>query len=388
MRTIEEIEARKAEIRAEVEAEGADLSALDEEVRALNAEAEEIRKAAEMRAAIREGVAAGSGAVLEAQEMKEEKSMTKTIEEVRASQEYLDAWVSSVKKGDEREARALLTELASEGGQLPVPAYVDSAIQTAWERNDILRLVRKTYYKGILKVGYEFSATGAVYHAEGSNAPDEEELLIGTVALVPVTIKKWITISTEAMDMDGEAFVDYVVDEITQKIAEALVGLILGYIGQMNNTPADPSVPEITIANVDLGQTPSIDTVAKALGGLSAAATNPVVVINRKTWAAFKGAQYAGNFNVDPFEGLPVYFSNVLADYDYDGGVAPWIIVGDFGGVTLNYPNGDDIKITVDPYSLAEADLVKIVGRIYVGVNVVKPNFFAVGTTTDGGGGE
>ena len=38
--TIEELEARKAEIAAEVEADGADLDALQEEVRAINEEME------------------------------------------------------------------------------------------------------------------------------------------------------------------------------------------------------------------------------------------------------------------------------------------------------------------------------------------------------------
>ncbi|MBP5167319.1 MAG: hypothetical protein ILP09_08705 [Oscillospiraceae bacterium] len=48
--TIEEIEARKAEIRAEVEAEGADLDALEAEARAINEEIE-ARKTAETQIA-------------------------------------------------------------------------------------------------------------------------------------------------------------------------------------------------------------------------------------------------------------------------------------------------------------------------------------------------
>ena len=59
------------------------------------------------------------------------------------------------------------------------------------------------------------------------------------------------------------------------------------------------------------------------------------------------------------------------------------MIVGDYGrGAQANYPNGSDMNIKFDDMSLAEKDLVKVVGRRYVSlgcvrdkafVNVVKP---------------
>ena len=59
--TIEEMETRKAQIATECEAEGADLTALDAEVRAINTEIE-TRKAAEAkRAELRKLVAEGAG---------------------------------------------------------------------------------------------------------------------------------------------------------------------------------------------------------------------------------------------------------------------------------------------------------------------------------------
>ena len=41
------------------------------------------------------------------------------------------------------------------------------------------------------------------------------------------------------------------------------------------------------------------------------------------------------------------------------------MIVGDLSGIQVNYPEGDGIVIKYDDISLAEADLVKIVGRQY-----------------------
>ena len=124
--------------------------------------------------------------------------------------------------------------------------------------------------------------------------------------------------------------------------------------------------------------TPSLGVVAEAIGKLSSDAANPVVVMNKGTWAQFKAAQYAGPFNIDPFEGLDVHFDNSLPAYTSAGTTgSTWMIVGDFGvGAQANFPNGDDITIKYDPMSLAERDLVKLVGREYVGLGIVADHAF------------
>ena len=78
MTRVEEIEARKAEILAAVDQEGADVSALETEVRGLNAELEAIKAEAEKRQAIRDAVSAGAGNVIKTFEM-EERKMEKGI---------------------------------------------------------------------------------------------------------------------------------------------------------------------------------------------------------------------------------------------------------------------------------------------------------------------
>ena len=49
---------------------------------------------------------------------------------------------------------------------------------------------------------------------------------------------------------------------------------------------------------------------------------------------------------------------------------------GDLKAVQGNYPNGDEIKFVFDEKSEAEADLVKIVGRLYGALGVIRPNAF------------
>ena len=49
------------------------------------------------------------------------------------------------------------------------------------------------------------------------------------------------------------------------------------------------------------------------------------------------------------------------------------IEIGDLKGVTANFPNGEGVQIKIDDKSMAEYDLVKIVGREFVGIGVTGP---------------
>lgn len=293
------------------------------------------------------------------------------IRELRASTEYRDAFVKYVKTEDATEIRSLLTENAS-GGTIPVPTIVDEIVKTAWENEDIMALVGKSYIKGNIKLGFEISATGAVVHTEGAAAPDEQQLVIGTKELLPVSIKKWVTFSDEVMDMEGEAFLRYIyaelVHHIAKKAADEMVGAIVTSPATSSTTA--PGVPQLTKA-------PAVDTVAAAMGLLSDEARNTVVIMNKATWSAFKAIQYGAGYAIDPFEGMKVVFNNSLPAYSAASAGNVYMIVGDLGnGARANFPAGSEIKIKLDETSLAEKDLVKAVGRMFVALGVVAPNHF------------
>lgn len=295
-----------------------------------------------------------------------------TLEEIRSSKEYENAFAEYLKTGKDDECRAALLT-ANVSGQVPVPAYVEDRIRTAWQKLGLMDLVRKTYIKGNLKVGFELSADGAVVHTEGTAAPSDETLTFGVVNLTPVSIKKWIKISDEAMDLKGAEFLDYIYDEITYRIAKKAQEELIAKI-----TACTASATASTAGVGVVAGTPSVGLVAQAIGKLSDEAANPVVVMNKGSWAQFKAAQYAAGYAIDPFEGLPVYFENTLPAYTASGTTgSTWLIVGDFGqGAQANFPNGDEITIKFDDLSLAESDLVKIVGREYVGLGVVADHAF------------
>lgn len=183
--TIEAIEERMSAIKAELET--ADEAKLDE----LNSEVDELeaRKAALIETRKKEVADVISGGK-EIEKIEENRNMT--IEEIRSSKDYINAFANYIKTGKDEEVRSLLSTNATPAGTVPVPTIVEERVRTAWQRNGLMELVRKTYIRGNVKIGFERSATGAVVHAEGANAPDEEVLTLGVTELKPESIKKWI----------------------------------------------------------------------------------------------------------------------------------------------------------------------------------------------------
>ena len=184
--SMEDIETRSAELSNLLNDENADLDAITNEVEELEQRKAQIIADAETRKALIEEVV--DSETVETIE-KEEVRKTMTVEELRNSKEYINAYAEYL-KGDEKELRALLSENAS--GVVPVPTMVYDLVKNAWEREGIMARVRKAYMKGNLKVGFEISADGAVVHTEGAAAPTEEKLVLGIVEMVPASIKKWI----------------------------------------------------------------------------------------------------------------------------------------------------------------------------------------------------
>ena len=371
-KTADELIERRNAIAEEIEAPEADLDALEEEVRAINEELEARKNEEAKKAELRAAVAQGEGEVVKKIEPEERK--VKTMEEIRNSKEYIEAYAEYVKSDNDAECRALLTENVS--GTVPVPEIVYDIVKNAWEKEGIMALVKKTYIKGNLKVGFEVSADGAVVHTEGAAAPTEEKLALGVVKLIPASIKKWITISDEVVDMDSGAFIQYVYDELTYQIAKKAADELIAKIeacGTVStNTPSvNVAVPKVEVSAIGLG------TIASAIAELSDQAANPVIMMNKTTWGAFKAVQAAGSYGYDPFEGLPVLFNNTITAYSAATTGVTFAIVGDLGeGAIANFPNGEEIKFTYDGLSFSDADLVKLVGREYVALGVVGPKSF------------
>jgi|GEM_PF-1230438 len=383
----EEIEARKLELRNEIEsAESTEMvEQLNQEVDALNQEEkmlEETKKEKE-----------------EAKDLEEKKSIAKEIkveerkemkEEVRNSKKYIDAYAEYVKEGLSKdykmseEARALLTTNAGtiEGSSstVAVPDFVYDIVKTAWEREEIVSLVRRVSVKGSFQVQFEVSADGAVEHNEGSGEVDEEDLVLGIATLIPKSIKKWLSVSDEVLDMKGEAFLNYVYDELTYRIAKKCADILVAKIAALPQSLVanddgvydTPSAAKVTLA-------PAVGTVASAYANLSDEATDITIIMNKLTHANFKAAAYANGYAVDPFEGFRVRYNNTLPAYDTATAGQVYMIVGDLNhGGLINFPNGEGVDLKYDDKTLMTSDLVRILGRRFAAIGVVADKSFTL----------
>ena len=365
-----ELQERMAEIRTAVDAEDADLDALETEARAIKEELEVREKAEAQKAEIREKLAAGELKTETIEEHIEERKVM-TNAEVRNSKEYIDAYAEYIKTEKDAECRALLTENVS--GTVPVPEFVYDIVKTAWDREGITRRVRKAYLKGNIKVSFEISGTDAVVHTEGGEAVAEETLVLGTVNLIPESIKKWISISDEVMDLRGEAFLRYIYDELAYRIAKKAADKIIAAIeacGTVSTTTC-PAVPKLAATTIGMGLT------ADAIAHLSDEAARPIIMMNKLTWSKFKAVQYANGYGVDPFEGLDVEFNNTIKAFDAATTGDTYMIVGDLDhGALMNLPNGEGIDFKFDDTTLMTSDLIRVLGRMYAGIGIVAPNAF------------
>ena len=370
----EQIEARKAELKDELQTAETNeaMDAIKAENDLLEERMAQIKLEVEKRKADMAAVITGHGDIVE--EVKDERKVTTM--EVRNTPEYINAYAEYIKSGNDMECRKLTSEndtTPNGTGTVAVPEFVYDIVKTAWEREGIMSLVRKSYLRGNLKVQFEISGDAAAIHAEGDTAVSEENLVLGIVTLVPQSIKKWISISDEVYDLRGEEFLRYIYDELTYRIAKKAADTLIAKIeacGTVSTTTC-PGVPKLKETS------PAVGTVAKAMALLSDEAANPVVIMNKATWGVFKAAQYAASYPIDPFEGLPVIFNNTITAAAAATTGVTYAIVGDLGhGALANFPNGEGIDFKFDELSKKKEDLIEVLGREYVALGVVAPDAF------------
>jgi HK97 family phage major capsid protein len=388
--TLEQIKTRKKELLEEIEkAETKErIEELQEEVRKLNEDKEKLEEEAREKRNLLNEIADGKGKKIEggASTTMTREERAKKLKDILSSEAYEIAYAEDIKHNTDKNTRSLLTELVT-GGSVPVPTYLEERINTNWESNEIYNLVNKTYFKGVAKIPFELSATDAEMHEEGAAAPNEEQLVLGTVEIKPATIKKWITISTEALELKGREFLDYIYDEIEYRIIKKLAGNIVNAI---ITAPTTATSTAASITTTQVARDVTVSDLITALGDISAEAKNVVYVMNKKTFygkvinlTASTGqpifTPVADNGELRPnIFGHPVVFSDNLKEQDGTTTHETDIIVGDLSGVTVNHPSERNVNFITDPYSLAEDDLVKIVGKLMANAKVTKDKHFAL----------
>jgi len=372
-----DIETRSAEIEELLKSDDADINSLTKEVEELeNRKAEILAEVEQRKKEAEEALKNGT----EVEPVKAEERKIMDIKELRNSKEYAQAyasWVLSDYK-DDKELRKILTANADSANvgandtTYPVPVMLEEKVETAWENDEIMNRVTPRFLKGNVKVGFEISSTEAVVHAEGSAAPAEERLVLGAVEIKADSVKKWLYVTTEQYEIGGDAFMDYIYDELAYRIVKKMAAIVIDAI---KNSPAASSATNPAVAQ--LSKALATDTIVVAEGLLSAEATDIVAIMTRSTESAIKALKVSSGENVgDPLDGVTVLHTDALPNYANATSGQAYMLVGDLKSILANFPNGREIKFIFDEKSKAEDDLVKVVGRILAGIGYTKPNQF------------
>lgn len=178
---------RREELLNEVEALTEEAKQIDEDVKDLEEQKEKLEKQEERMSMTK---------TLEKVAVEERKDQIESADNVLASKEYDKMYADFIRgKVEEKEVRSYLNQraLATSTTNIPIPTIMQGFVETAWyEYGKLSRLVSETFEPAIMKIPVEVSATGAVWHDELGEAPQEEQITLGQIILQPKMIKKWI----------------------------------------------------------------------------------------------------------------------------------------------------------------------------------------------------
>ena len=300
---------------------------------------------------------------------------------VADSAEYKSALEQLYKKG---EKRAILTSQDN----LPIPTVMQREIEVAWkEYGNLVNLCNVVSIRGILAVTLELTATGAVWHDEGAERPDEEVITFGQILLNPKFIKKWISLTDEVVLLTGDDFLRYIAREMTYRILLELNTAIInrtdnsgkGVIGIVGNANAvnvtdalDFNTPNVAMAELrtwdNIRAVMNPKTFFNNVLGLEDLQKRPIYQIMNDNDG--RPRYY--------YAGLPVVFTDALKAYDQASAGEAYMVVGNFAGYKLNLPYGRNPELVYDTITQAREDVEIITGKLPAAGNIVKQGFFAV----------
>ena len=222
--TVEELEARRVQIGIEVEQDGADLDALEAEIKGIKAELDARRANAAKQAEIRKTVAEGAGVVVDeipqAPIPQEERTMFK-----RDSVEYRDAWTKHIIGRElNEEERAALT---SAGAVIPT-----MTVNAVWDKltgpAELLSKVDVSQFPTYVRFPKATTKGAATAHAVGGTITESSDV-IGYVDLIPNEYVKLLTVGADIDHMAISAVHDWIVNNLVDSIrAEINADIVVG----------------------------------------------------------------------------------------------------------------------------------------------------------------
>lgn len=304
--TIEQIEARFAEIRKQIESASAEkIETLSAEVDTLAEERKKVLAAEAARKELRSRVASGAEGTAPA------PVIPKAVQHGADSEEYRRAWLKNMavfRAQDGSETRLLGDLTAEEREAFTFTTANTTSVVPTVVMNRIIELVKSMapMYEDATKSGMTqgFSVPRHAAISQGDAAAtsegvanDDEIDTFSTLTLTGVEIKKHVKITRKMQWQSISAFEDWLVQHISKRIAVAKETRILA---QLNDT-----TPGIAAAN-KIARTYTDNAVREALALIAEDGT--------KVWYANSKTIYNGLAGIKDNNGRPLFLESTVTD--------------------------------------------------------------------------
>ncbi|MBS7174698.1 MAG: phage major capsid protein [Clostridiales bacterium] len=310
MNRIEEIDKRLSEIKAELDGD-CDVDALEKEVRGLKEERKTLMDMLEKRKQLQNEVANGAGEVI--------RGFKPETEEKRydaSSPEYKTAWLKNMamdsrgKKlfGDlTKEERAAFTFTTANTGEV-VPTEIMNRIVSLVDNDSPMY---DDSFKSNLVSGFEIPRLKSIDAGDAKNvtegaANDDEQDTFDSIALPGVEIKKHIVMSRKMQFQSIQAFEDWVVTHLAERIRVAKETYILSQLAKSGTVGIDSG-------NVISAAACTDEEIRKALGLLRGSGERVLYANSNFIWNTLAG--------LETTEGDKLFIPNPMADPLVEGRV-------------------------------------------------------------------
>ena len=228
IKRMQEINARKAELRSMLEGSGeVDLDAIEKELRDLDTEFKELEK----RKATIDGINAGTIPAVEIPN----PVTARSADTFDQDKEYRSAWLKTLqgKALTENEQRAYSTAANSALPAIP-ESTANEIVKKIYEVAPILQRCKIFHVPGNFKFAVEGTNSDAALHTENSSITAASDSL-GSVSLTGYEIVKLVKASRATVNMTINAFESYIVEIIAEAIARKIENYI--FAGTGSNQP-------------------------------------------------------------------------------------------------------------------------------------------------------
>lgn len=345
---LQEIETRKLEIRKLLESDSKDinLDELEKELRALEAEKQEL----ERRKAIAEGIQAGTTQARTISVIGQIEPRNQTVEKILASPEYRSAYLKSLqgKELTEAEKRALTTASNSAGAAVPTQT-LNKIIDKMRQTSALFPRINVSYVPGNLSIVVANAKNAAAWKAEGADGTPADDTVV-SIQLTGYELIKLVEMSAAAEAMTIDAFEQYITSEIGRQMAIAVENAILNGSGTGEPTGILAGITWDANNSYSYATAISYDDLVDGLALLPTMYhQNAVFVMNRKML-------FSGIRKIKAQDGQPIFAYNpqdraamtilgypvILDDYMPDD----TILLGDLSYYYMNFAKAPTIDVS------------------------------------------